>query len=295
VINLAGPAKIERVTAEPTADGKATVLVIALAKSNRAAFEAAVRKTILIAATEEEPKAPPASNTGEPGHLPVVVVDPGHGGVDSGAMFNGLVEKNIVLAFGQELAQKLRATGRYKVVMTRDSDVFIPLGGRVRIARDAHAALFVSVHADTIPDARRVSGATIYTMSNHASDADAARTAEAENQSDATAGLDGKIEPSGVSDILFDLTKRETRAYSHVFARTLANYWRVAARLNKNPERSAGFIVLTAPDVPSILLELGYLSNVKDEKSLVSQKWRDATTDQVVAAVNAFSMPAAVR
>lgn len=291
VINLAGPAKIQCVAAQRGADGKTAVLVIELAKTGRAAFQAAARRAVLAAAAEAvKPHPVPASASAvdTPGNLPVVVVDPGHGGVDSGAMVNGLVEKNIVLAFANALAKKLAATHDYKVVMTRDSDVFIPLGGRVRIAREAHAALFVSVHADTIADAASVSGATIYTMSDRASDAEAARTAEKENQSDATAGLDGAPAPSGVSDILFDLTKRETRAYSHVFARTLVNYWKVAGRLNKNPERAAGFIVLTAPDVPSILLELGYLSNVKDAKSLVSPEWRDETTSKVVAAINAF-------
>ncbi len=246
----------------------------------------------MTAAAEAEPKAPPGLGKAAAeaqSNLPVVVVDPGHGGVDSGAMVDGLVEKDIVFDFAKELALKLKATGRYKVVMTRDSDVFIPLGGRVRIARDAHAALFVSIHADTIAaDAASVSGATVYTMSDRASDAEAARTAEKENQSDATAGVEGKEEPSGVSDILFDLTRRETRAYSHVFARTLVNYWKVAGRLNKNPERAAGFRVLTASDVPSVLLELGYLSNVQDAKSLVSPDWRDATTGKVVAAINAF-------
>lgn len=291
VINLAAPAKIQRVAAQLSADGKNAVLVIELAKTSRAAFQAAARLAVLAAAADAaKPNSAltqaPAVDTS--GNRPVVVVDPGHGGVDSGAMVNGLVEKNIVLAFAQELAKKLTATQRYKVVMTRDSDVFIPLGGRVRAARDAHAALFVSIHADTIAAAASVSGATVYTMSDRASDAEAARTAEKENQSDATAGLDGKPEPSGVSDILFDLTKRETRAYSHVFARTLVNYWKVAGRLNKNPERAAGFIVLTAPDVPSILLELGYLSNVRDAKSLVSPQWRDETTSKVVAAINAF-------
>ena len=290
VINLAAPAKIQRVGAQLTADGKSAILVIELAKTGRAAFQASARMALLAAATEAaKPNPAPASAPADAaGALPVVVVDPGHGGVDSGAMVNGLVEKNLVLAFAKELAEKLTATGRYKVVMTRDSDVFIPLGGRVRIARDVHASLFVSVHADTIADAASVSGATVYTMSDRASDAEAARTAEKENQSDATAGLDGKPEPSGVSDILFDLTKRETRAYSHVFARTLVNYWKVAGRLNKNPERAAGFIVLTAPDVPSVLLELGYLSNVKDARSLVSPEWCDETTGKVVAAINAF-------
>ncbi|TAL84032.1 MAG: N-acetylmuramoyl-L-alanine amidase [Beijerinckiaceae bacterium] len=289
VINIAGPVRIIRAAAEPAAGDGKTKLVIELAKTDKASFEAAAHKAVLQAATEPEPKPADLSSADAAGNLPVVVVDPGHGGIDSGAIVNGLLEKNIVLAFGKELAAKLRATGRYKVVMTRDSDVFVPLGGRVRIARDAHAALFVSIHADTLASATSVSGATIYTMSEHASDAEAARTAEKENQSDATAGVEGKSQPSRrVSDILLDLTRQETRAYSHVFARTLANYWKVAGRLNKNPERSAGFIVLTAPDVPSVLLELGYLSNVKDAKSLVSPEWRDATTSKVVAAVNAF-------
>lgn len=292
VINLAAPARILRAAVESAPDGGKTRLVIELAKTDPAAFQAAARKAILTAAGETELKAAPGpvKDAAEAqSNLPVVVVDPGHGGVDSGAIVEGLVEKDIVFDFAKALAEKLRATGRYKVVMTRDSDIFIRLGGRVHIARDAHAALFVSIHADAIAaDAASVSGATIYTMSDRASDAEAARTAEKENQSDATAGLEGKEEPSGVSDILFDLTRRETRAYSHVFARTLVNYWKVAGRLNKNPERAAGFRVLTAPDVPSVLLELGYLSNVKDAKSLVAPEWRDATTGKVVAAINAF-------
>jgi N-acetylmuramoyl-L-alanine amidase len=222
-------------------------------------------------------------------NLPIIVVDPGHGGVDSGAMADGLVEKDIVFDFANELAAKLRATGHYKIVMTRDKDVYIPLSVRVKIARESHASLFISVHADKLTaDTQAVSGATVYTRADRASDAEAARTAEKENQSDATAGVEGKEEPTDVSDILFDLTRRETRAYSHVFARTLVNYWKIAGRLNKNPERAAGFRVLAAPDVPSVLLELGYLSNAHDAKSLVSPEWRNATTDKVVAAVNAF-------
>ncbi len=287
VIDLTEPARIVRAAAEATQDGGPTRFVIELARTDRAAFQAAARKA-MMAAADVEPKTPEPANDTSGDNRPVVVVDPGHGGLDSGAMIDGLVEKDIVFAFAKELADKLRATGRYKVVMTRDSDIFIPLGGRVQIARDAHAALFVSIHADTLAAEATVSGATVYTMADKASDADAARTAEQENQSDATAGIEGKEETSGVNDILFDLTRRETRTFSHVFARTLVNYWRVASRLNKNPERAAGFRVLTAPDVPSVLLELGYLSNVTDGKSLVSSDWRDATTGKVVAAINAF-------
>jgi N-acetylmuramoyl-L-alanine amidase len=287
VIDLTEPARIVRAAAEPTQDGGPTRFVIELARTDRAAFQAAARKAMMAAADAEPKTAEQATDTSGD-NRPVVVVDPGHGGLDSGAMIDGLVEKDIVFAFAKEVADKLRATGRYKVVMTRDSDIFIPLGGRVQIARDAHAALFVSIHADTLAAEATVNGATVYTMADKASDADAARTAEQENQSDATAGIEGQEETSGVNDILFDLTRQETRAFSHVFARTLVNYWRVASRLNKNPERAAGFRVLTAPDVPSVLLELGYLSNVTDGKSLVSSDWRDATTSKVVASINAF-------
>ncbi len=289
VVNLSAPARIVRVASEPGEAGKSR-LVIELAKTDRAAFQTAASKALALATAEPPVSTPdvPAKGSAE-ANLPIVVVDPGHGGIDSGAMADGLVEKNIVFDFAKELAAKLRATGHYKVVMTRDSDVYIPLGGRVKIARESHAALFVSVHADKLTsDTQSVSGATVYTRADRATDAEAARTAEKENQSDATAGVEGKEEPTDVSDILFDLTRRETRAYSHVFARTLVNYWKIAGRLNKNPERAAGFRVLAAPDVPSVLLELGYLSNTHDAKSLVSPEWRDATTSKVVAAVNTF-------
>lgn len=289
VINLSAPARIVRVASERGEAGKSR-LIIELAKTDRVAFQTAASKALALATEEPPVPAPDVPAKGSPeANLPIVVIDPGHGGVDSGAMADGLVEKDIVFDFAKELAAKLRATGHYKVVMTRNSDVYIPLGGRVKIARESHAALFVSVHADKLTsDTQSVSGATVYTRADRATDAEAEQTAEKENQSDATAGVEGKEEPTDVSDILFDLTRRETRAYSHVFARTLVNYWKIAGRLNKNPERAAGFRVLAAPDVPSVLLELGYLSNTHDAKSLVSPEWRDATTSKVVAAINTF-------
>ena len=207
VIDLTEPARIVCAAAEPTQDGGPTRFVIELARTDRAAFQAAARKA-LLAAADVEPKMPEPANDASGDNRPVVVVDPGHGGLDSGAMIDGLVEKDIVFAFAKEVADKLRATGRYKVVMTRDSDIFIPLGGRVQIARDAHAALFVSIHADTLAAEATVSGATVYTMADKASDADAARTAEQENRSDATAGIEGQEETSGVNDILLDLTRQ---------------------------------------------------------------------------------------
>lgn len=286
VVDLAAPARI--VQARSVSDAAKSYLVIELARTTRAAFQTAAHNSLLAAETaaadaEHAPAVPQDKNA-----LPLIVIDPGHGGVDSGAIVNGLVEKNIVFDFAKLLAAKLSASGHYKVMMTRDSDVFVSLAERVRIAQDSGAALFISIHADTIYDAPNVSGATVYTGAEHATDAEAARTAEKENQADAAAGVANKDAASGVSDILADLTREETRAYSHVFARTLVNYWKVAGRLNKNPERAAGFWVLKAPDVPSVLIELGYLSNAKDAASLTSPAWRDQTSTKVAAAIDAF-------
>ena len=173
--------------------------------------------------------------------------------------------------------------------MTRASDVFIPLSERVHVARDANAALMVSIHADTLPETADVSGATVYTVSDRASDAYAAKVAAKENAADAAAGgVENGTDVADVNDILFDLTRQETRAYSHVFARTLVNYWKVAGRLNKNPQRAAGFVVLKAPDVPSVLLELGYLSSPTDSAQLTSDAWRDKATARMAEAIETY-------
>ncbi|MGA7655307.1 MAG: N-acetylmuramoyl-L-alanine amidase [Methylocella sp.] len=286
VIDLRAPARVLRAACEKSDGDGHTSLVIELAKTDRADFRAAVQIARMqleaLAQTKKDEKPLPASVK------PIVMIDPGHGGIDRGAMVKGLVEKDLVFDFAKAVAAKLETDGRFKVVMTRDDDSFVTLSERVRMARDGNAALFVSIHADTLSDASDVSGATVYTVSDRASDAEAARVAQKENQADAAAGLDKTEDASDVSDILFDLTRRETRAYSHFFAHTLTNYWRVAGRLNKNPQRSAGFRVLKAPDVPSVLLELGYLSNKTDGQALSSEQWRDKASSQVAEAIEAF-------
>jgi len=286
VIDLRAPARVLRAACEKSDGDGHTSLVIELAKTDRADFRAEVQIARMhlgaLAQTRKHEKPQPASVK------PVVMIDPGHGGIDRGAMVKGLVEKDLVFDFAKAVAAKLETDGRFKVVMTRDDDSFVTLSERVRMARDSNAALLVSIHADTLSDASDVSGATVYTVSDRASDAEAARVAQKENQADAAAGLDKTEDASDVSDILFDLTRRETRAYSHFFAHTLTNYWRVAGRLNKNPQRSAGFRVLKAPDVPSVLLELGYLSNKTDGQALSSEQWRDKASSQVAEAIEAF-------
>ncbi|MCL2452174.1 MAG: N-acetylmuramoyl-L-alanine amidase [Alphaproteobacteria bacterium] len=286
VIDLRGPAKVERATSEKSENGSQAQLIIELTKTGRAEFLAAAQAARAQISAQAEVRTDP-----EPRPIsakPVVVLDPGHGGIDRGATVKGLVEKDLVFDFAKAVAAKLEGDGRFKVLMTRDDDSFVSLSERVRMARDSNAALFVSIHADTLSDAIEVSGATVYTVSERASDREAARLASKENQADAAAGLDKSENQSDVSDILSDLTRKETRAYSHFFAHTLANYWRVAGKLNKNPQRAAGFQVLKAPDVPSVLLELGYLSNSQDGLALTSSQWREETSRQVAAAIEAY-------
>ena len=173
--------------------------------------------------------------------------------------------------------------------MTRTDDVFIPLAERVRMARQRQASLFISIHADALGrgdgDAQ---GATIYTLSETASDAEAGKLAEAENKADVIAGMDLSSEPGDVADILIDLAQRETKTFSSHFARSLVSEIKTVARMHKNPMKSAGFRVLRAADVPSVLIELGYVSNREDLKQLTSEAWRSRTADAVVSAVDTY-------
>ncbi len=289
VVDLSGPSALRRIDVASIAGGDPSRLTIELSRSDRQTFAAAIRT-----ASPEHETTPPAAlavqppNSTLPDSRPVVVIDPGHGGIDPGASgVAGVVEKSVVLDFASALASRLSAGDHYRVVMTRRDDSFVSLEDRVRFARDADAALFISIHADTLADPS-VTGATVYTASDRASDAEAAHVAAVENQADEVAGLAPGLKEAGVSDILFDLARRETRTYAHQFQRTLTGYWAKIARLNRNPERAAGFKVLQAPDVPSVLLELGYLSSDKDVKLLTSADWREKATASVASAVDAF-------
>ena len=283
VVDLARPAQIVRVGMERTAKGSPR-LVLELARASQGAFAAAAAAAIVPELAQTPPAATPA------GTRPLVMIDPGHGGVDTGALGpRGIEEKNITLAFAEELAAKLKAAGEVRVALTRTTDVFVPLSERVRLAQQAGASLLLSIHADRISDAPHVAGATIYTVSNRASDAEAAREARRENMADAAGGLERRPNQGGeVADILFDLARRETRAYSNVFARGVVSDWGRLAPLNKNPHRSAGFMVLKSPDVPSALLELGYLSNGRDVRHLTSPAWRSKAAGAVADAIDAF-------
>lgn len=287
VIELARPASPIAELGE-VLGGAAYKLDLILEPISAEAFQRAVQASAPLeeAKKTDLPLAPQGDSR------PVIVLDPGHGGIDNGATgFGQSLEKDVVLGFARELKAKLEEGGKYRVVMTRDRDVFVSLGDRVKTAQKSGAALFISIHADTLSAAPSVRGFTVYTGSEKASDAEAARLAEAENLSDQIAGADNEDESDEIAGILGDLTLRETRSYSHLFARTLVGQMSGGTKANKNPHRSARFRVLRAPDVPSVLLELGYLSSKADAEMMQDPAWRGQTASTIVAAVNNFMAP----
>ncbi len=291
IVGFEGPFQVEKIEAVESDKKSGYRLVIDVVKATGTQFEQALARmadrTGSIKATQKGDRLVKGSTPSS--HRFTVVIDPGHGGIDGGALgLDGTEEKKITLAFALELREKLEETKRFNVVMTRDADEFLRLDERVRIGRQSDADLFISIHADTIRY-HQVRGATVYTISEKASDEIAAAIAEQENLADSIAGAELEDENRDVADILVDLVRRETQTYSIRFARSLVEELSSDVELIKNPHRSAGFRVLTAPDMPSVLVELGYLSNPKDEKLLRDPKWRAKAAANIVKAVSLFA------
>jgi N-acetylmuramoyl-L-alanine amidase len=297
VFDLAGPARIASSQVLEAANGQPPRLVLELEEVDRTGFVQGLapenRPELKPTIAEAKAAMPPEAASAKPVHpadsRPVIVIDPGHGGIDNGTQSSGEMEKSLVLNFGLALRDRIEKSGKYRVVMTRTDDTFIPLNDRVKTARTQSAALFVSIHADALP--RRegdAQGATIYTLSDKASDAEAERLAEAENKADAIGGVNLTDEPTEVADILIDLAQRETKTFSNRFARLLMGEMKSTVRMHKHPLKSAGFRVLKAPDVPSVLVELGYVSNKGDLEHLVSENWRTRTVGSMAQAIDAF-------
>ena len=299
VFDLTGPAKVEKTYVIEAANGQPPRLIVELSAAEKSAFTPTppddskpqlqtkvVADAGAAAIPATTPTRPPKINDGRP----VVVIDAGHGGVDNGTVAeSGENEKDLVLDFAKALRERIEKKGKFRVVMTRDDDTFVALGDRVKIARGQGAALFVSIHADALPKAEGdAQGATIYTLADRASDTEAEKLAESENRADAIAGINLTEEPPDVADILLDLTQRETKTFSNRFARTLADQMKSVARMHKHPLKSARFKVLKAHDVPSVLVELGYVSNKDDLQHLVSESWRSKTVGSVAQAVDMF-------
>ena len=289
VIDLAGPAMVaNRFLLPPEGASGEYRLVLDLAPTDAANYAAPAGWKGPAELAEPEPEI----RTGKPQRarnaLPVVIVDAGHGGIDPGATgVSGTKEKEIVLKVAQSLAEKLRKTGRYKVIMTRDEDIFLSLKARVAIARKNRADLFISIHADAAP-AATARGASVYTLSERASDREAEALARSENQSDIIAGIDLANEPDIVTSILIDLAQRETNNLSAQFAQILIPQLHTVGSLTLRTHRFAGFQVLKSIDVPSVLVELGFLTNADDENAMRGSKWRRNMAEAIARAVDGY-------
>lgn len=287
-----GPFAVDKLDVLKNDDGSGYRLAIEMSAASEREFdEALANQTLTTGSTVSTDKGERVGKgpTTTAGHRFTIVIDPGHGGVDGGAEgLNGTIEKNVTLAFATELRDKLAATGNYNVFMTRDTDEFLRLDDRVRIARQHEADLLISIHADTI-SVKGIRGATVYTVSDKASDPQAQALADRENLSDQFAGMEIKDDNKEVTDILIDLIRRETHSFSMSFAHTLVGQLSTSVGLINNPQRSAGFRVLKAPDVPSVLVELGYLSNAKDEAQLLDADWRGKAAQSITNAVALFA------
>jgi N-acetylmuramoyl-L-alanine amidase len=219
----------------------------------------------------------------------VVIIDPGHGGVDPGAVRGKIHEKRVTMAVAEEVRRQLEASKRYRVILTRNRDIFLELRDRVKLAQDSEGDIFISLHADTHPK-RETRGASIYTLSERASDKEAARLAKKENKGDIVGGLDLTPYSKETGDILRDLTVRRTMEESSVYANMMIGQFR-KKKINMQPyktHRFAGFAVLKAPDVPSVLVEMGYLSNKSDKKMLLSKGFRKKVGRAILASLDDF-------
>ena len=258
------------------------------------------RLTIDLAAAEDPVPNPETASTTPAPEAKVetrpkftIAIDPGHGGMDPGASSRGHVrEKDVVLAFGLALKSALEKVGDFSVIMTRHDDTFIALQDRPKIAHDAKADLLIAIHADTLDDTS-VRGTTIYTVSDKASDAEAEALAAKENRADILSGMDLGKQKAEVANVLINLAQRESKSQALMFAKQAVNDIRPVTELTGKPMRSAAFVVLKAPDVPSVLVELGYLSNKADETMLTSPKWRDEMAAALTQAIEQHFRPVA--
>lgn len=279
VIDLIGPGRIDKMFELPASNGAPRRLVLDIAKAEAGSKSGAAVASddwgahadrVSQRVTSSAPTPPPSAPDKR-----IITIDPGHGGVDPGAIGrSGAHEKHLVLAMAKTVKRVLEASGRYRVVMTRDRDIFIPLRRRYEIAHEAGAELFVSLHADS-HGKRSLRGASVYTLSDTASDKEAAALARKENKSDVIAGTDLDEYPPEVSSILIDLAQQSVNESSWHFAEMLAGRLQNKIKTLRNPHRFAGFAVLKSPNVPSVLVETGYLSNKHDEANLRTEKFRE--------------------
>jgi len=311
VIEVTEPVIVSSSRIEKTADGKSQQLVVEImpfgpattasidesAPASRPSFDP---PPFALGAAGLQPPLPrpavPPAVLAEKSFKPIIVIDPGHGGYDSGAEKNGAVEKDIVLAFGKILANKLKATGRFKVLMTRDTDVFIPLGDRVSFAEHNKANLFIAIHCDYADTGSVANGATIYSLRESLADS-LRRSTKGEisgnllSQAEAAIVKEASGDVEAVKGILSDLAGREvdvTHDRTSVFARSVIEGMGASTALRNEPDQTAGFRVLKTAQFPSVLIELAYVTNKQDAENLQSDAWRDKVSDSIMSAIDKY-------
>ncbi len=290
VIDLRRPVVVDKAFILAPNRNRGYRLVVDLADTTRSAFLQLVKrskqKRFFVKKQSSQVKlTPPKLKINS---LPLIAIDPGHGGVDPGARGRlGTLEKTLTLKQARELKRQLLRTRRYRVILTRNRDVFIRLRDRIAIAQRAKADLFLSLHADSIAN-RNVRGGSVYTLSEKASDKEAAALAKKENKSDIIAGIDLNDQSKTVAKILIDLRQRLTKNESVALAKGLIKALGRTTRLLRNNHRFAGFAVLKAPEIPSVLIELGYLSNKRDEKLLRNPRHRSKVAAAIIRALNSY-------
>ncbi len=296
VMDTDGPVSIGKAAMSMGRNGSGVVLVVELKPTDAGAFGAGTGAERSAAKAAEARAAAPADDVQKPAsrQKPVIVIDAGHGGIDPGAVgAENTLEKDIVLSVARKVRARLAAKNAYDLVMTRSTDVFVSLGERLAISRKHASDLFISIHADSIEEfayTQSIKGATVYTLSERASDAQARAMAEKENASDMIAGLDAveTEEDNQVRSILIDLLKRETSNFSAEFSRTLVRKLKSNVSLSRVPRRSASFKVLKQTHAPSVLVELGYVSNAEEARLMRSTVWQSKVAGSIAAAVEAY-------
>ncbi|HHG91155.1 MAG TPA: N-acetylmuramoyl-L-alanine amidase [Devosia sp.] len=290
---LSAPMQVQQAyVLEPFDEQPARLVVDLIAETAQAFAERAARDLANAEQSAERATFVPDQPSNEPGTTltatetrPLILIDPGHGGNDGGAETpDGIQEKTITLAFARKLQELLIATGHFDVALSRDDDRFLLLEQRVQLARENKADLFISIHADTFEDPT-IRGASVYTRDEQASDVLDKVLAEQENKVDLLAGYELPQAEPAVVNILVDLMRRETRRQSFVAASFIVDQLKPSVRVRRFPLRRADFFVLQAPDVPSVLLELGFLSNASDEENLISPRWRERVAEAVARGI----------
>ncbi len=290
-LSLAGPAQVQQAYVLDAFNDQPARLVVDIIPADAEIFAANVERDRLVsdAAAAKIAESTPAGGSELPiGSRPLVVIDPGHGGIDSGAEApNGVREKDIVLAFSLRLQELLVESGRFDVALTRESDVYLRLEERVAMARTNKADLFIAIHADSFQQPE-IRGASVYTRDENATDVLDKVLADTENKSDVIAGFSMPQMAPEVVDILLDLMRREMRVQSFLAAQAIVHQLEPSVALRRFPVRQADFFVLQAPDIPSVLVELGFLSNASDIANLTRSEWRDRTAEAIARGISSY-------